>query len=75
MTMFSSWGPTGDGRLKPDIVAPGCQVGGDGGIKSTSISDSNVARNGYVTKCGTSMATPVAAGAGALVIEQWERAA
>jgi len=25
MTLFSSWGPTNDGRLKPEIVAPGCE--------------------------------------------------
>jgi hypothetical protein len=31
----SSLGPTDDGRLKPDITAPGCQAGGDGTITST----------------------------------------
>ena len=35
MTYFSSWGPTDDGRVRPDIVAPGCQGGGDHGITST----------------------------------------
>lgn len=25
MTDFSSWGPTDDGRIKPDVVAPGCE--------------------------------------------------
>lgn len=28
MTSFSSWGPTDDGRIKPDIVAPGCENDG-----------------------------------------------
>ena len=32
MTTFSSWGPTDDGRLKPDICAPGCQSDGDFGV-------------------------------------------
>jgi hypothetical protein len=73
MTFFSSWGPTDDGRLKPDIVAPGCQVGGDNGIKSTAFRNSNGARNGYRVECGTSLATPVAAGTGVLLLEQWKR--
>jgi hypothetical protein len=27
MTGFSSWGPCDDGRLKPTVVAPGCETG------------------------------------------------
>ncbi|MCK5572077.1 MAG: S8 family serine peptidase, partial [Bacteroidetes bacterium] len=30
MTTFSSWGPTDDGRIKPDVVAPGGQTGARG---------------------------------------------
>ena len=62
---FSSWGPTDDGRLKPDISAPGCQLGGDGGVTSTN------SGGGYTTLCGTSMATPTAAGISALILEQY----
>ncbi len=29
MSTFSSWGPTSDGRLKPDLVAPGLYDGSD----------------------------------------------
>jgi Subtilase family len=65
MTAFSSWGPTNDGRLKPEIVAPGCQSSGDGGIKST------VPTNVYGISCGTSMATPVASGSAALLIQRF----
>ncbi len=65
MTEFSSWGPTDDGRLKPDIVAPGCQVGGDGGITSTNDS------GGYYAQCGTSMASPAVTGICALLLEDW----
>ena len=32
---FSSRGPTDNDLLKPDVVAAGCQVGGDGGITSS----------------------------------------
>jgi len=80
MTGFSSFGPTDDGRLKPDITAPGCQSNGDLNLTSPSFLDTNgngnldagEVQNAYVGKCGTSMATPVAAGSAALLIEQWQ---
>ena len=52
MSWFSSWGPTDDGRIKPDIVADGVNV-----FSSTATNDSS-----YDYKNGTSMATPNAAG-------------
>jgi len=67
MTSFSSWGPTDDGRFKPEVVAPGCQVGGDGGIKSTIPGDD------YGVFCGTSMATPATSGGIALLIQEYRR--
>ena len=48
MSSFSSWGPTRDGRIKPDVVADGVGV-------FSSISTSDYA---YDTYDGTSMATP-----------------
>ncbi|MCA9310845.1 MAG: S8 family serine peptidase, partial [Phycisphaerales bacterium] len=67
ISSFSSWGPTDDGRMKPDIAAPGCQVGGDGGVTSLSwVSDT-----AYATKCGTSMAAPTVTGICALILEDW----
>jgi hypothetical protein len=68
MTTFSSWGPTDDGRLKPDICAPGCQVGGDFGIRSCSSNDDT----SYVSMCGTSMACPVVCGLSALVLQDFQ---
>ena len=65
MTSFSSWGPTDDGRLKPDITAPGCQNGGDSGVTSTIPGDT------YDTFCGTSMATPAVSGSVALMLEDF----
>jgi hypothetical protein len=65
ITGFTSWGPCDDGRLKPDVSAPGCQSGGDGGVNSCSSS------GGYTTKCGTSMASPTAAGISALMLQQY----
>lgn len=65
--MHSSMGPTRDGRLKPDVVAPGCtQSGVYAGIKSTRAEN-----NGYVRDCGTSMAAPAVSGIVALLMQQW----
>ena len=67
MTSFSSWGPADDGRLKPDICAPGCQSNGDFGVTSTdSASDT-----AYTTLCGTSMATPTTTGCTALLLQDY----
>lgn len=52
MSDFSNWGPTDDGRIKPDICAKGVDV-------SSCISTSNLA---YDTYQGTSMATPAITG-------------
>lgn len=65
ISYFSSWGPTDDGRLKPDISAPGCQSGGDGGVTSTN------SGGGYTTLCGTSMATPTTTGIASLILQQY----
>jgi hypothetical protein len=48
ISYFSSWGPTDDGRIKPDIVADGENV------LSTGVSSPN----SYLTLSGTSMAAP-----------------
>ena len=65
ITSFTSWGPTDDGRLKPDVSAPGCQSNDDLGVTSCSSS------GGYTVYCGTSMATPTTSGVGALLLQQF----
>lgn len=67
MTSFSSWGPTDDGRMKPDFCAPGCQSNGDLGVTSASASGDT----SYTSLCGTSMASPTACGLAALILEDY----
>jgi hypothetical protein len=67
MTSFSSWGPVDDGRMKPDVSAPGCQSGGDGGVTSTDSSSDTA----YRPLCGTSMASPTVCGLSALLLEDF----
>ena len=68
MAGFSSRGPTADTRIKPDIVAQG-----DGIVSVGSNGDPNTGSCGTCTLSGTSMASPTAAGMGALVREYLER--
>lgn len=58
---FSSRGPTADGRVKPDLVAPGVGV----------VTAQPGTFAGYGTASGTSFATPLVAGAAALVMQAW----
>ncbi len=67
LTSFTSWGPADDGRMKPDISAPGCQVGGDNGVTSC-FSGSDTA---YGVFCGTSMASPTVCGLSALLLQDY----
>lgn len=61
---FSSWGPTDDGRVKPDLVAPGVSI-----MSSTGSSEFNT--ESYSALSGTSQATPAVAGISALMLEQF----
>lgn len=66
---FSSRGPTADGRIKPDIVSPGTWILS---VRAAQAPDSSFWGNfdaDYAYMGGTSMATPLTAGAAALVRE------
>ena len=60
----SGQGPTEHCVLKPDVVAPGRQV-----ISCNAVSSRN--RKPYTVKSGTSMATPVVAGAAAMYLSRY----
>lgn len=77
MTNFSSWGPTDDWRIKPDVVAPGCKGSAkpaEGFFSNSTeyIYSTTTAPNNYLGACGTSMAAPVVSGIAALLFERYK---
>lgn len=63
MSSFSSWGPTDDGRIKPDVVTDGVNV----------LSSIGTANNAYDVYTGTSMSSPAAAGSLFLLQEYYAK--
>ena len=61
MSSFSSWGPTDDGRIKPEVVTKGVAV-------KSPVASSDTADDSYP---GTSMASPGVAGVG-LLLQQYQ---
>lgn len=69
---FSGRGPTRDGRVKPDLTAPGSLIVA---AKSSSSPASGLDVNEYYTvKQGTSMSAPHVAGAAAIILQLFPHA-
>lgn len=60
-TSFSGWGPTNDGRIKPDLVALGVNVRSSGSASTST----------YAVITGTSQAAPQVSAAAALLVQAW----
>lgn len=77
LASFSSRGPAADGRIKPDIVAPGHTIYSaySDGTKYSHQCGGEVGEPGstVTTMSGTSMATPIAAGVAALARQYFEK--
>jgi serine protease AprX len=56
---YSSRGPTADGRVKPDVCAPGYQI----------LAAKAGTKDGYIRQSGTSMSAPFVAGVAALILQ------
>ena len=63
---FSSFGPTSDFRVKPEILAPGVNIVA---ARANGTSMGTVINQYYTMSSGTSMATPHVAGAVALLLQ------
>lgn len=71
MADFSSRGPCEDGRIKPDLVAPGTWIAS---LKSASATDENAwspISDNYMYQGGTSQAGPHASGAAAVFVQYY----
>jgi serine protease AprX len=66
LAVFSSRGPTDDGRIKPEIVAPGTNILSTFSHHPKAQELWGKYNDEYVWSGGTSMATPLAAGAAAV---------
>ena len=62
MSSFSSWGPTDDGRIKPDLVADGVVL----------YSTNNISNDSYMSASGTSSSAPTVAGSLILLQEHYQ---
>ena len=71
LSNFSSRGPTTDGRIKPDIIAPGENVGSAHSQYATQQQPAGSGDYGEIAyQSGTSMSAPVVAGIVALMMQR-----
>jgi len=70
---FSSRGPTPDGRIKPDVVAPGVNIWSGITIETFLDFVSDYSGDGFSALSGTSMATPHVSGIMALAVELFRK--
>ena len=71
LAAFSSRGPTDDGRIKPDLVAPGTNILSTRSQYASETGWGTYPNNYYMYMGGTSMSNPLIAGAATLVREYY----
>ncbi len=70
MAAFSSRGPSQEGRIKPDVVAPGTAILSTRSRLADAVEDFGVSADpAFMFDSGTSMATPLVAGCAAVLRE------
>jgi subtilase family protein/fibronectin type III domain protein len=65
LASFSGRGPTSDGRIKPDIVAPGVDIT----AADAAATENGYSHTGYASHSGTSQSAPFTAGVEALMLD------
>ncbi len=70
MCTFSSLGPTRDGRLKPDITAPGSAIGSSMSADGSFYTEETLTDGVHAVMQGTSMSAPHITGLAALLLEK-----
>ncbi len=75
LSFFSSNGPTYDGRIKPEILAPGCHNDNLKEFKGISTTNRNqlFRTDNYKENCGTSISAPFVSGTIALMTEELKK--
>ncbi|MBA4851865.1 S8 family serine peptidase [Emticicia sp. BO119] len=74
MSTYSNWGPTDDGRVKPDVVAKGTGINSSlFAIEGTNTPSDNAYSGNGDESSGTSYATPAVAASGLLLQQYYNK--
>ena len=72
MSDYSNWGPTDDGRVKPEIVARGTAIDSAQAVDSNNVLTNSGYSGSIESSSGTSYSSPAAAAGGLLLQEYYQ---